>query len=50
MMGYEEAFLDVEKCRWNEGGYCQNPEARMTGELCDIDPHDCMEDGFEWEG
>lgn len=49
-MGYEEAFLDQDKCRWfDENGYCTNPESRIRNELCDIEHELCMEDGFEWE-
>lgn len=38
------------ECYWyDEHGVCVNPQARGDNEICDIEPEECMEDGFKWD-
>jgi len=39
----------TRECKWFKEGICTNPQARGNNEICDIEPEECMEDGFEWE-
>lgn len=39
----------AKECKWYNEGTCRNEKSRCPGEICDIEPEEYLEDGFEWK-